>query len=69
MRIGTAPDIGQRLLLMVAAARREPSLICRQKRRPAAPGCIEVPGFGDDVGVRAEAHGLTGEKLGDLIAD
>lgn len=34
MRIGSAPDLRQRLLFMLAAAQREPALIRRRKQRP-----------------------------------
>ncbi len=69
MRIGSPPDISQRLVLMLAAAQREPALIHRRKQRPLAQKREEFQHFCDEAGTRAMARGLTEEKLAEILAE
>ncbi len=69
MRIGSPPDISQRLVLMLAAAQREPALIRRCKHRPLAQKCKEFQHFCDAAGTPAMARGVAEEKLAEILAE
>jgi hypothetical protein len=65
MRIGSVPDPTQPLLLMLAAARREPALIRRPKQRLWAPGPEPFLGFGEVAAAQLVAEETIVETLSD----
>jgi len=65
MRIGSVPDPTQCLLLMLAAARREPALLRRPKQRSWAPGPEPFAGFCD----AAVAALVPEEKMAEVLSD
>jgi hypothetical protein len=69
MRIGSTPDVRQRLLLMLAAAQREPALTRRRKEQPWEPERPEFPRFCNDVVARNKALGLIEEKQAETAAE
>lgn len=81
MRYVSATEAKQRLAALLDAAQREPVVIRRQKRdvavllspqeyeRLRALNTEEFQRFCDRVAERAEARGLTPEKLAEIVAD
>ncbi|AGA31742.1 Prevent-host-death protein [Thioalkalivibrio nitratireducens DSM 14787] len=81
MRTVTATEAKQGLAGVIEAARKEPVIIQRQKRDVAVVlspaeyqrlvrlNADEFQRFCDQVGGKAEAAGLTQEKLDQLLAD
>jgi hypothetical protein len=60
-------EVGQHLMLMLAAARRDPALIGRPNR-PAVENQSELQRLCDRVGERAVARGLTEEIFAEIAA-
>jgi prevent-host-death family protein len=81
MRTVSATDAKQNLAALLDTAQREPVLIRRQKRdvavvlspqeydRLRALNVEEFARFCDEVAARAEARGLTEEKLAEILAE
>ncbi|MGQ0555221.1 MAG: type II toxin-antitoxin system Phd/YefM family antitoxin [Nitrospiraceae bacterium] len=81
MRYVSASDAKQKLASILDAAQREPVMIRRQKRdvavllsaqeyeRVCATNREEFMRFSDRVSKKATAHGLTEEKLHEILAD
>ena len=81
MRYVSATDAKQRLAALLDAAQREPVMIRRQNRdvavllspqeydRLRALNTEEFQRFCDRIGERAAAHGMTEEKLAQILAD
>jgi prevent-host-death family protein len=81
MRTLTATEAKQEFAKLIEAAAKEPVLITRQKRDVAVVmsareyerltrlNVAEFQRFCDQVGERAQAAGLTEEKLAELLAD
>jgi hypothetical protein len=69
MRIGSVADASDQLLLLLAAAQRQPALLRRRKQRSPVRECEELQRFCDEVAARAQARGLTEEKLVEILAE
>lgn len=81
MKYVSASDAKQRLAAILDAAQREPVMIRRQKRdvavvisageyeRVCALNREEFLRFSDRVSKKAVAHGLTEEKLAEILTD
>jgi len=81
MRYVSATDAKQRLAALIDAAQREPVVIRRQNREVAvllssqeydrlrALNTDEFQHFCDRISERADARGLTEEKLAKILAD
>jgi prevent-host-death family protein len=81
MRYVSATEAKQRLAALLDAAQREPVVIRRHERdvavilsaeeydRLRALNAAEFQRFCDRVAAQAAAHGLTEEKLADILAD
>ena len=63
MRIGSAPDASQGLLLMLAAARRQPALLRRPKQRSWKQEPEDFLSFCDAITAQAKALSLAEEKM------
>jgi len=61
MRIGSVPDVRQRLLLMLAASQREPTLIRRRRQGEQVPETFQP--FREDVAARGLAEETPAEAL------
>lgn len=68
MRNDWISEIRQWLVLLLAAAQREPALIRRQRRAPTKQDLDAFERLCDRVGEQAAARGLTEEKLNELLA-
>lgn len=66
MRTDWASEVRQQLVLLLAAAQREPALI--RRRAPTQQDREEFERLCDRIGEQAAARGLTEEKLKELLA-
>jgi hypothetical protein len=69
MRIGSVPDASQQLLLMLAAAQRQPALIRRRKQPLWKPEPEDFLRFCDVITAQANARSLAEEKIAESVVE